>query len=51
MTGRVALQERLIEWLTRSPERTHAGERARALVRSGLGAAERSFAVVAGLLD
>jgi 3-deoxy-D-manno-octulosonic-acid transferase len=51
VTGRVALQERLIEWLTRSPERTHAGERARALVRSGLGAAERSFAVVAGLLD
>jgi hypothetical protein len=40
-----------MEWLTRPAERTHAGESARALVRSGLGAAERSYDVVAALLN
>lgn len=39
------------EWLTDPAERDIAGERARALVRSGLGAADRSFALVERLLD
>lgn len=45
------LTECLVSWLGNAPARQRAGERARALVRSGLGAAERSFALVRRLLD
>lgn len=43
--------ERLAEWLGSPAARQDAGGRARALVERGLGAARRSFALVAGLLD
>lgn len=45
-----SLAARLIEWLTKSDGRTQAGGAARELVRRGLGAAERSWELVAGLL-
>lgn len=49
--GRERLEERMFEWLHNPAARGHAGERARALVRSGLGAAQRSYELVARLLD
>ena len=45
-----ALGEALEHWLARRSERREAGDRARAVVRAGLGAARRSFALVEGLL-
>ena len=45
------LTECLVSWLGDPAPRGRAGERARALVRSGIGAAERSFALVQRLLD
>jgi 3-deoxy-D-manno-octulosonic-acid transferase len=44
------LTEHLAHWLTNAPARADAGSRARALVHGGLGAAERSAELVAGLL-
>jgi 3-deoxy-D-manno-octulosonic-acid transferase len=44
------LTERLTHWLSDAPTRAEAGARARALVQSGLGAAERSARLVEGLL-
>jgi 3-deoxy-D-manno-octulosonic-acid transferase len=51
VTGHAALQQRLARWLTDPVARGEAGDHARALVRSGIGAAERSFALVDRLLD
>jgi 3-deoxy-D-manno-octulosonic-acid transferase len=51
VTGQATLQQRLARWLTDPVARGEAGDHARALVRSGLGAAERSFALVDRLLD
>ena len=45
-----ALENRLREWLTDNAARTDAGAAARDLVQQGLGAAERSWALVANLL-
>jgi 3-deoxy-D-manno-octulosonic-acid transferase len=45
------LARRLRTWLTNTGARREAADYARALVRSGVGAAERSFALVAKLLD
>lgn len=45
------LTECLASWLGETGPRLRAGERARALVRSGLGAADRSFALVRRLID
>jgi 3-deoxy-D-manno-octulosonic-acid transferase len=47
----VGLETRLREWLTNESARVRAGAAARALVRAGLGAAERSWRLVAALLD
>ncbi len=44
------LLKRLRTWMTDADERREAGDYARALVRSGLGAADRSFALVERLL-
>ena len=41
----------LMRWLGDGAERAHAGAQARALVESGIGAADRSFDLVAALLD
>ena len=49
--GSERLAERLYEWLNDNAARSHAGERARALVRSGVGAAQRSYELVSRLLD
>jgi 3-deoxy-D-manno-octulosonic-acid transferase len=46
-----ALEHRLRDWLTNDDARRRAGDAARALVERGLGAAERSWSLVAGLLD
>jgi 3-deoxy-D-manno-octulosonic-acid transferase len=43
-------ERRLRFWLTDATARRDAGDFARALVRSGVGAAERSFALVDRLL-
>ena len=50
VAGRDALITRLAAWLGDPAARTAAGARARAMVRNGLGAAERSLAVVQSLL-
>ena len=44
------LERRLSEWLSDERSRAEAGQAARALVEQGLGAAERSWEIVAGLL-
>ncbi|MBA4073074.1 MAG: hypothetical protein C0497_14755 [Gemmatimonas sp.] len=44
------LGESLIRWLANATARADAGERAREMVRAGIGAAERSFALVEALL-
>jgi 3-deoxy-D-manno-octulosonic-acid transferase len=44
------LARRLRHWLTNDRDRSEAGDYARALVRSGIGAAERSFELVDRLL-
>ena len=46
-----AIAERLTQWLASPAARESAGEKAMSFVRQGLGAAERSFALVTGLLD
>ncbi len=46
-----ALAGALIGWLRAEPNRRAAGDRALAVVRSGLGAAERSTRLVERLLD
>lgn len=50
ITGPVDLSLRLAEWLGSVPARDAAGASARAMVEGGLGAAERSFALVTSLL-
>ena len=50
-TDAEALLASLGAWLDDDTARRAAGERARALVRSGVGAAQRSFELVAGLID
>ena len=50
VTGAVDLSLRLGEWLGSVPARDAAGGKARAMVKSGLGAADRSFALVSALL-
>ena len=45
-----ALEGALLPWLTNAEARREAGDRARAMVQGGLGAAERSLQLVAGLL-
>ncbi|HWJ22619.1 MAG TPA: hypothetical protein VNS52_09750, partial [Gemmatimonadaceae bacterium] len=44
------LRDRLVAWLSDAPTRHEAGSRARRVVREGLGAARRSFALVERLL-
>ena len=44
------LGESLSDWLAHAAARTDAGQRAREMVRTGTGAAERSFALVEALL-
>jgi 3-deoxy-D-manno-octulosonic-acid transferase len=46
-----AMASQLREWLTSSEGRHAAGERARAIVRSGIGAADRTVALVVRLLE
>jgi 3-deoxy-D-manno-octulosonic-acid transferase len=50
VTGEADLLLRLAEWLGSVPARDAAGASAREMVQSGLGAAERSFALVIALL-
>jgi 3-deoxy-D-manno-octulosonic-acid transferase len=50
VTAVADLSLRLAEWLGSVPARDAAGASARAMVQSGLGAAERSFALVSALL-
>ena len=50
VTAVADLSLRLAEWLGSVPARDAAGASARAMVHSGLGAAERSFALVSALL-
>jgi 3-deoxy-D-manno-octulosonic-acid transferase len=50
VTGTVDLSLRLADWLGSLPARDVAGAAARTIVQSGLGAAERSFALVSALL-
>jgi 3-deoxy-D-manno-octulosonic-acid transferase len=45
-----AIRQQLITWLNHAPVRREAGARARALVRAGLGAARRSYELIARLL-
>ncbi len=51
VTGDTDLSIRLNDWLGSVPARDAAGEAARSTVESGIGAAERSFALVSALLD
>jgi 3-deoxy-D-manno-octulosonic-acid transferase len=51
VTGVTDLSLRLGDWLGSLPARDSAGEAARSMVQEGTGAAERSFALVSGLLD
>jgi 3-deoxy-D-manno-octulosonic-acid transferase len=51
VSSSVELGERLREWLATPSARQGAGERAREVVRSGVGAADRTAALVARLLD
>jgi hypothetical protein len=44
------MSKQLVAWLAGDSARSEAGGRARALVRSGLGAARRSFELVERLL-
>ena len=50
MANQLELSRALESWMVEEPVRREAGDRARALVSSGLGAAERSFALVNRLL-
>lgn len=50
VTAAADLSLRLAEWLGSVPARDAAGSSARAMVQNGLGAAERSFALVSALL-
>ena len=50
VTAEADLSIRLADWLGSIPARDAAGAQARAMVESGLGAAERSFALVRALL-
>jgi 3-deoxy-D-manno-octulosonic-acid transferase len=50
-SDRGGLAAALTEWLTDDVARSTGGDAARALVQHGLGAAERSWRLVAGLLD
>jgi len=45
-----SIRHQLVTWLRHAPVRAEAGGRARALVRAGLGAAQRSFDLVSRLL-
>ena len=49
--GREEIEAKLVPWLESPAERDDAGENARQFVKRGLGAAERSFALVSELLD
>ena len=51
VTGEADLSLRLSDWLGSLPARDSAGAAARAMVQSGVGAAERSFQLVSALLD
>lgn len=51
VTGEAELLIRLADWLGSVPARDVAGASARAMVQDGLGAAERSFALVSALLS
>jgi 3-deoxy-D-manno-octulosonic-acid transferase len=46
-----AIAARVASWLSNEDEQRSAGGAARALIERGLGAAERSFALVSSLLD
>jgi 3-deoxy-D-manno-octulosonic-acid transferase len=50
-TDAASISRQLVGWLRDDAARAAAGERARALVRAGLGAARRSFELVTRLLD
>ena len=50
VTGVADLSLRLSDWLASLPARDSAGGAARSMVQEGTGAAERSFALVSGLL-
>lgn len=45
------MQDALLRWIGNSSERIAGGSAARDVVHAGLGAAQRSYALVAGLLD
>ncbi len=49
--GEIDLELRLRDWLGSVPARDVAGAAAKSMVQSGVGAAERSFALVSSLLD
>jgi 3-deoxy-D-manno-octulosonic-acid transferase len=49
--GEIDLELRLRDWLGSLPARDLAGAAAKSMVQSGVGAAERSFALVSSLLD
>ena len=49
--GEIDLELRLKDWLGSVAARDVAGAAAKAMVQSGVGAAERSFALVSSLLD
>ena len=49
--GEIDLELRLRDWLGSAPARDLAGAAAKSMVRDGVGAAERSFALVSSLLD
>lgn len=51
VSGAADMAARLTEWLASESARRTAGDRAQALVRSGLGAADRSVALVMRLLE
>jgi 3-deoxy-D-manno-octulosonic-acid transferase len=51
VTGEIDLTIRLSDWLGSVPARDIAGSAARSMVQNGVGAAERSFELVSGLLD
>ncbi|HEY8831408.1 MAG TPA: hypothetical protein VIM21_02770, partial [Gemmatimonadaceae bacterium] len=51
VTGAADLSLRLNDWLGSLSARDSAGEQARSMVQEGIGAAERSFALVSALLD
>ncbi len=51
VTGRTELQSALTKWLADPAARTAAGKRARAVIDSGRGAAERSLHLLERLLD